>query len=77
MNRGRPERLQACYAPERAPWPEDGAPADARTVMSLLRVRYPNCARVAQAGDTYCEVSCGRCQRLVSPYRLPSMREST
>ncbi len=77
MNRGRPEGLHACPAPDRAPWAENGAPADARIVLSLLRVRLPNCARVAQAGATYCEVPCGRCQRLISPYRLPSAVEST
>lgn len=90
MNRGRPEgqprifhgssppyRLQACPAPNRAPWSEGGASTDIRVVMSLLRLRYPDCARIAHAGDTYSEVPCGRCQRLVSPYRLPSMRVST
>lgn len=72
MNRGRPEGLQACPARDRAPWSEDAAPSDARIALSLLRARFPDCARVAQATDTEGEVSCVRCLRLVSPYRLPA-----
>jgi hypothetical protein len=77
MNRGRPEGLQACPAPERAPWAEDRVPADIRIVMSLLRVQFPDCAKVSQVSDTDGEVPCERCLRLVSPYRLPSAVEST
>jgi hypothetical protein len=90
MNRGRPEgqprifhgssplsRLQACPAPERAPWSEDGAPTDVRIALSLLRAQLPDCARAHYARDSHCEVFCRRCQRLVFPYRLPPSREST